>query len=110
MISFVKLYFSFIPNFAAFHSKFVSHERMVTGTFYSALLSLVNITTKEGAEHKLPLLAIAFLEAEYTCPSTKVTNKMCNFIAKSDIDACCRKRLELAIEGEKVLSVARQML
>jgi len=106
LVAFVKSYGPFVPDLAAFHAKFIPHERVVPGAFFQSLLSLT--AKKSGVEHKLPLLRCALLKAEYGCPSAKVVNKHCAFITNGDISACGRKAIDTAIAAESVLRKARE--
>ena len=108
LVTFVKLYGNFVPDLAAFHAKFVPNDRSIPGSFYQKINDLV--IKVSGVEHKVPFFLTAILKAEYSCPPSFVLNKQCAFIPKGLIDGFGRKRANIAIAAETVLSKARELI
>ena len=70
LIAFVRLYGSFVVEFAKFHGRFVPNERFVAGAFYDAVTGFV-VKDKNGKPQKTPLLRYAALKMEYLSPIEK---------------------------------------
>jgi hypothetical protein len=106
LLNIVKTFGPFIPEQARLHAKYVSHDRIVSASFFQGLLSM------PVKDNKMVLLRMALLKAESTCPDDKVLNKYCGFISSSDIAACCnpKKHMARAIETEAALRKVRELV
>ena len=109
LIAFVRLYGSFVAEFAKFHGRFVPNERFVAGAFYEAVTNFV-VKDKSGKPQKTPLLRYAALKMEYLSPIDKIVCNECRMTTKADIDGAMRKRPEEALKAESILSQSREML
>ena len=62
---------------------------------------------KTTGEHKLLLLRLAVLKAEYSSPRAKMHGREPKYILQGGLAAVAKKRVHEAIEAERVLSTAR---
>jgi len=99
-----------VIDFTRFHRKFVPNERFVSGSFYESISTAQFKDKASGKEMKAPLLRLALLKAEYSCPPQKVVQRECKFITKSDIEGLTRKSIEQAFAAEDILTKCREIV
>ena len=100
----------FIPELVRFHRKHVAGQRFVGGGLFDHLASVTFGNKVQGTGTTGVFLRYAILKAEYRCPADKVQNRMCKFIAKTDIDTLSKKSSHLACAAETILLKCREVI
>ena len=90
----------FIQDLYRFHQLFVQDGRIISISTIETLAYL-----KLSVEHTSPFFVMSVIKAQATCPDTKVHNKVCSLITKSDIASLSGSRLTAMLEAEKIMKL-----
>ena len=96
---------TFLKDLSSFHQQFVRSGRIVPGTTFKALADL-----RLSPDELVPYLATAVVKTQASCPDNRVSNKVCRFIAPSDIASIEKSNKKAAMEAEEVLRTFRAMV
>ena len=89
----------FMQDLRLFHQVHMSSERIIPSTTFEALVDL-----KTSVAESVPFFVMATVQAQGTCPPSKVVNRVCRFINKGDIAKVVTGKKGDMLKANEVLS------